>query len=206
MVELLHELLDAGHAAVIARKTMDDLDMDLEATRRLAELGHKRIVLMARPRRVKPHPGRSEKSFLHEMAVHGLPVSAYNLPDWDETPAGFRSRLEQLFRVTPPTALILDEAPFFFATLQFLAQKRLRVPEDVSLVCTDESPDFVWSQPTVARIRWDSRPLIRRVLKWAANVSKGKEDLHQTETPAQFVPGGTIGPVARKLQLSTLKL
>jgi len=30
---------------------------------------------------------------------------------------------------------------------------------------------------------------------WAANVSRGKEDRRQTMTKAEFVEGGTIGPV-----------
>lgn len=256
VVELLYELNAAGHAAVLARKTMEDLDMDerriermvaetnadawiilagsskllewfaagdkpafalfgrrrdkriagagpdksnayAEATRRLAELGHRRIVLLARPRRLEPEPGTPEQAFLDELTAHGLPASAYNLPEWDETPEGFHSRLEQLFRITPPTALILDEAPFFFAARQFLSRRRLRVPDDVSLICTDDSPDFKWCLPPVSHIRWDSRPLVRRILKWAAHISQGKEDLRQTETPAEFVPGGTIGPAPR---------
>ena len=165
-----------------------------EATRRLVELGHRRIVLLARPRRRLPEPGRPEQAFLNELAAHGLPVGDYNLPDWEETPAGFHARLNELFRVTPPTALILDESPLFFGARQFLAQRRLRIPEDVSLVCTDYSPDFDWCQPPVSHIRWDSRPVVRCALRWAANVSRSKEDLRQTETPAEFVHGGTIGP------------
>jgi DNA-binding LacI/PurR family transcriptional regulator len=256
MVELRHELIEAGHAAVFAPKAMAALGMDAtrilrmmegmeadawvvfggstallegvvaggtpafalfgrrrnkrmagagpdkraayaEATRRLAELGHRRIVLLTRATRRMPVPGLPEQAFLNELAKQGLPVSSYNLPDWKETPEGFRARLEELFRVSPPTALILDETPFYFAAQQYLARRRLRVPDDVSLVCTDESPDFGWCRPPVARIRWDSRPLIRRIVKWAANISHGKEDLIQTDTPAEFVPGGTMGPASQ---------
>jgi hypothetical protein len=42
----------------------------------------------------------------------------------------------------------------------------------------------------------DTRPVIHRVLQWADNVSQGRKDIRKTETPAEFVPGGTIGPVA----------
>ncbi len=166
-----------------------------EVTRRLAELGHRRIVLLARPRRRLPEPGSPEQAFLDELAAQRLPVSNYNLPDWEETPAGFHARLAELFRITPPTALILDEAPLFFGARQFLGHRRLRIPEDVSLVCTDHSPDFQWCQPLVSHIRWDSAPSVRRILKWAANVSHGKEDFRQIETQAEFCRGGTIGPV-----------
>ena len=31
-------------------------------------------------------------------------------------------------------------------------------------------------------------------MRWAKNVSLGREDLRQTLTPAEFVEGGMIGP------------
>jgi hypothetical protein len=167
-----------------------------ECVRMLLAHGHRRIVLMARPRRRLPKPGLLEQSFLDELSAHGQLAGEYNLPAWEETPAGFHAKLDALFHITPPTALIIQEAPLFFAALQFLAQRRLATPGDVSLVCTDHSPDFDWCQPAISHIRWDSRPLIRHLFKWAAHVSHGKVDVSQTKTHAAFVPGGTIGPVA----------
>lgn len=167
----------------------------VEATRQLIALGHRRIVLMARPRRLLPQPGHPERGFLDELEAHGLHVEDYNLPHWEETTEGFHSCLEELFRVSPPTAMIIDEVPFFFATQQFLTRKGLTAPDDVSLVCTDHSQDFDWCQPAISHIRWESRPMIRHILKWVRNVSRGKADQRQTETRAEFVPGGTIGPV-----------
>ena len=62
--------------------------------------------------------------------------------------------------------------------------------EDVSLVCTDADPAFDWCRKSVAHIRWDSGPVLWRVLRWVNRMSHGKEDLRQTHTPAEFVPGG----------------
>lgn len=167
------------------------------ATRALIGLGHQRIVLLVRPRRRLPRPGASEQAFLDELSACGLAVGDYHLPGWEETVPGFHACLEALFQFTPPTALIVDEVPLFVATLQFLARRGLRVPEDVSLVCTDASPDFAWCQPSVAHIHWDSRPVVRRVVRWADNVGRGRHDLRQTLTPAVFVPGGTITAVGQ---------
>ncbi len=164
-------------------------------TRKLIELGHRRIVLLARTRRRLPQPGAVEQVFLNEMATQGLSVSDYNLPDWEDTVAGFHGRLESLFKITPPTALIVDEAPHFNAVLHFCAMRGIRVPRDISLICTDADPAFAWCKPTISHIRWDSRPVVQRALRWAENVSYGKVDLRQTLTAAEFVTGGTIGPV-----------
>ena len=167
------------------------------ATKTLIELGHRRIVVLARPRRRLPEPGVSERAFLDELKAHGLPASDYNLPAWDETISGFRARLESLFRVTPPTALIIDEVPPFIAAQQFLSHRRLRVPEDVSLICTDSNASLEWCLPRVAHIHSEIYPVVRRVVRWAGNVSAGKPDLRQTLTPSRFVSGGTIGPPPR---------
>lgn len=167
------------------------------ATRRLIALGHRRVVLLCRKIRRLPNPGLSETVFLETLRAHGCPVSDYNLPDWEETNEGFQACLCELFRVTPPTALIVDEAHYFVATMQFLLSRGIRVPSDVSLICTDDDPAFAHCSPPVARITWTSRPIVRRVLHWVRNVGHGKVDLRQSVTPASFVPGGTIGPAKK---------
>ncbi len=150
--------------------------------------------MLARSGRRLPQPGESERMFLNTLEDHGIVPGPYHLPDWEETPGGFHARLTELFRVTPPTALIIEEARFFFAALQFCGQRGLRVPEDISLVCTDGDPYFEWCEPSVAHIRWNTRPVVRRIERWVANISRGKPDARQTLTRAEFVPGGTIGP------------
>jgi hypothetical protein len=36
---------------------------------------------------------------------------------------------------------------------------------------------------------------VRRVAQWANNVASGKDDRRPTFTTAEFIEGGTIGPV-----------
>jgi DNA-binding LacI/PurR family transcriptional regulator len=150
-------------------------------------------LLAQSPRRL-PEPGHLESLFLKELESHGIPTSSYHLPDWDDSTAGFHQRLDALFTTTAPTALILEEAPLLFAAQQFLQSRGLRVPQDVSLICTDSDPHFSWCKPSIAHIHWDSRPVVRRVVNWAANISRGKNDISQKLTPAEFIAGGTIGP------------
>ena len=164
------------------------------ATRHLIGLGHRRIVMLCRQLRRLPKPGSSEQAFLDELKANGLPVSDFNLPDWEESREGFQKLLHSLFRVTPPTALIIDEASFFVATQQFLAGRGIRVPQHVSLVCTDADPIFAWCTPSISHIGWDTHTLVRRIVSWAATVSRGGRDVKQTSVPAEFVTGDTTGP------------
>lgn len=167
-----------------------------DAARRLVELGHSRIVLIKRKERRDGGGGEPERAIFDEMTRHGLSVGPYNMPEWQETADGFRQLLDNLFQVTPPTALFVDEAFILHAALSHLAQKGLTSPADVSLICSDPDPTFAWCNPSIAHIQWDYRPVTRRVLAWARNVSRGKEDIHQTLTKAVFVEGGSIGPAS----------
>ena len=162
------------------------------ATRKLIDLGHRRIILLVRRARRVPVPSLSVVAFQDALKTAGIRVGNYNLPDWEESNAGFKQCLEALFGVTPPTALIVDEVPWFIATLQFLARRGLRVPGDVSLICTDDDPAFACCEPPIACITWDTRPLVRRVVNWAASVCRGKPDLRQTLTPAVFMDSDAI--------------
>ncbi|MCX6872977.1 MAG: hypothetical protein NTW21_04100 [Verrucomicrobia bacterium] len=119
----------------------------------------------------------------------------YNLPDWENSREGFHRLLDKLYRVTPPSVLILDEAYLFAAAQQYLARRGILAPQHVSLLCTFPDPTFAWCQPTVAHIRYDLRPVLRRVARWADNVARGKDDRRQSFTKAEFVDGGTVGPV-----------
>jgi DNA-binding LacI/PurR family transcriptional regulator len=165
------------------------------AARHLVELGHSRIVLVTRRERRLPELGRSERAFINELMDHGIQVGNFNLPEWEETREGIHALLNSLFRLTPPTALMIEEAPIYAAVQQFLSNAGIRVPQQVSLICTDYDPTFAWCLPAISHVRWAAAPLVRRIVRWAENVSQGKSDIRQTGAPAEFVIGGTTGPV-----------
>lgn len=174
----------------------DKMPAVLTATRQLIALGHRRIVLVGRRPQREPVPAPVPSAFLAELTAHGCRGNGdFNLPEWEETPAGLRALFTTIFHTTPPTALILDETPIVLAGQQFLADHRLRVPEQVSIIATDRDPCFQWCQPLIAHIAWRVEPVIRRIVQWATALSEHRTDLRQVTFPAEFVPGGTIGPV-----------
>lgn len=165
-----------------------------QALRKLADLGHHRMVLLVREERRKPVPGLLETRILKEMANLGIKTGPYNLPDWEDHAEGFHRCLQALFRHTPPTALLISEPDLFFSAQQFLLQQGFVVPRDVSLVCLQDHPSFEWFHPQVAHVFNDTKRWIPRVSQWAENIAKGKEDRRETLFPGTFVEGGTIGP------------
>ncbi len=164
-------------------------------TDRLLELGHRRISLLCREQRRFPEPGAGERAFLQQLVKAGIETGKFNLPDWKESKEGFATVLDSLFGPTPPTALIVDEAFLFNATYHFLSSRGIRVPEDVSIVCTDDDPGYVWCSPSVAYISWEYSPVISHVVRWVGSITHGKEDLRQVLTKTEFVEGETIARV-----------
>ena len=183
---------------LIAGAGPDKVSAFIMVARELINLGHRRITLLVRPRRRLPEPGTAEQAFLDELEEQGLSAGNFNLPEWDDCKEGLQACLSSLFQLTPPTALICDEAVIFNAVLQFAAARGLRVPDDISIICSDADPSFAWSEPSVAHIRWDPQPVVRRIVAWAANVSRGKTDRRQSLTKAEFIEGGTMGPAPRR--------
>ncbi|MFT5905824.1 MAG: DNA-binding LacI/PurR family transcriptional regulator [Cryomorphaceae bacterium] len=169
----------------------------ISAMRQLFTLGHRRIVMLTREDRRKPYPALLEQNFLDELAALGIKVGPYNLPDWDDHPAGFQVCLDSLFQHTPPSALIIEDTSLFLATHQYLARLGIMVPEQVSMLNFDFDPAFTWCNPTITHIAWDYRPVVQRVLRWTDNVACGKDDLRQTIIKSKLVQGGTIGPAAK---------
>ena len=165
-----------------------------EVTRKLVGLGHRRIVMVCQRALRLPEPSRSACVFLDTLQAAGIRTGNFNLPDWDVSKEGFQDLLDTLFRTTPPTALILDEAYQFYAAYHYLASRNFRVPHDVSLVCTDRDPGFIWCQPSVAHIYWDYHPVVRRIMRWVNNLARGVDDRRQSFTKAEYIDGGTVGP------------
>jgi DNA-binding LacI/PurR family transcriptional regulator len=181
----------------IAGTGPDKIPATRAAVHRFYELGHRRMAMLTRAERRIPHPGKMERSFLDTLRGLGIATSSFNLPDWDDTTDGLYRLLNSLFKVTPPTAMIIDEAPLYLAVELHLARLGFFSPADVSLVCLDPSSHFKWHRPSVAHISWESRPVIHQIVKWAEKVARGKDDRRQTFTKARFIEGGTIGPVPK---------
>lgn len=160
----------------------------------LAQLGHRRIVLISYRLWRFPVRGPGAESFLQRLAHHDLPASDFNLPDWEETPEGLQNLLNSLFQTTPPTALLLVEPSYTVATFAFLAKRGLRVPEDVSIISLMPDSVFLMRRPIIAHFEWPVVSHIRRITRWVQALALGRADHEVKSNAATFIPGGTIGP------------
>ena len=183
------------HKMKIAGIGPDPVPALIEATRRLIDLGHQRIVFLDSLFSIS-EPGITGSAFLDELSAAGITIGSYNMPGWQGGVEGLYECLDSSFLISPPTAIIFGSGPIYFATLHFLLNRGLRVPQDLSLIVANDDSSFSECQPSVSHIRWSSsRPVVNRIVRWVRNISEGKEDTRQTMIKAEFVEGGTIGPV-----------
>jgi len=66
-------------------------------------------------------------------------------------------------------------------------QPKAEAARNVALLAADEHPTFQWFTPPVAHIRWERGPVLRRVVRWVNNVSRGREDRRKSLTKAKLV-------------------
>lgn len=185
------------HASLpIAGASAQKIPALIAAVQRLVGLGHRRIVMLVRDERRKPHPGYLEQAFLDELGRHGIQTGRYNLPDWKDSREGFQRGLDSLFQHTPPTALIISEPLIFTAAQQYLANRGIVAPKQISLICDDPDPNFGWCEPAISHFCWDPAPLLRSIVHWANQVARGKRSRRKIFSLAEFIEGGTIGPVS----------
>lgn len=158
-----------------------------QAVEKLVNLGHRRIVMLNREERRKPSYGPVETFFLEQLKLHGLPSGAYNVPDWEETTEGLSNSLNELYRVTPPTAILVADTLLFLSVYNFLARRKAGVFDQTALICTDYNPSFKWCTPPVAHFNWDYQSTVRLAVRWVNNVARGRHDIKQRYTPSKFI-------------------
>lgn len=177
----------------MAAAGLDKVPAFRAAIRRLAELGHTRIVLLQPKHNREPTPALIIRESLEEMEANGIKTGPYNLPVWEQSPDGIRKCLDNLLAAGAPTAIIFDR-PYELLTAQIhLSQKGILVPRDMSLIC-DDDPILAWLDPTISSIRWDYRSWVHRVVRWVDDVANGNDDRLQSYNRAKFVEKGSIGP------------
>jgi DNA-binding LacI/PurR family transcriptional regulator len=125
-----------------------------------------------------------------EEAVHEARFSAKTL-----------SGLDSLFQKTAATAIIFQDMPLLIAAQQYLAKRGVFAPDDISMVSNDSQSveACIWCAPVISHIRWDKTPVLRHVCRWADKVARGIDYRRQNFTMAEFVEGGTIGPMPKSI-------
>ncbi|MEQ7874459.1 LacI family DNA-binding transcriptional regulator [Sphingomonas sp. ASV193] len=131
--------------------TMDDRGAAALATAHLADLGHRRIGLIA---------GSSEYSlsgwridgWREEMARRGLADHALLEQGDFSYESGEQAARRLLTRAEPPTAIIASNDRMALATMAVAAEMGIAVPDRLSVVSFDNTPIVAFSQPSLTAV------------------------------------------------------
>lgn len=164
---------------------------------RLTGLGHRRIVLIAPKPWRHPEPSPVIVEFRRKLNEAGVTPGEYHTPDWEETPEGLEKLLGELFRVTPPTAILCWSEHTDYGVQAWMKGRGLRSPSDVSLVSLWNDVACDWCMPGVRIVRpSDSADTIfyRRIRSWIHGVATGRPDNKQILPALCLDEGNSIGP------------
>lgn len=164
-VELVNQLVEEGRAVVTmncevpgsrAPSVMASYEIAARlATEHLLALGHTRIAVIEGPPEVTS--GRLHHAgFAGAMTAAGLPL-APELMRSGELDMGFgRAAAEAVLHLPePPTALLVSNHEASFGVLPVLSEGGLRVPDELSVICTEDEPFYSWWTPPLTTV--DSR-------------------------------------------------
>jgi LacI family transcriptional regulator len=125
----------------------------LSATRHLIELGHTRIAAIGGPANLWSSRARLD-GYRAAMLAAGLTVDERLVcRDAFSVPGGRRQAALLLDRPAPPTAIVAGNDAQAFGVLQALTERRLRAPQDVSVVGFDDVPVASWAAPALTTVR-----------------------------------------------------
>ncbi len=166
-----------------------------ESLQKLFDLGHRRIVMLSREERRQSSYGLIEKTFLEGLRSRGIETGSYNLPDWKETPAGLKQCLDNLFAVSPPTAIFITHNAQLLAVERYLARHRGRKLRNVTLISIDYHQHYDWCDPPIPHFKWEPQQAVRRVVNWVEDLASGKVNHLQKLIQARFVGANAIQAV-----------
>jgi LacI family transcriptional regulator len=166
------------------------------ATGEMLRLGHRRIALFIE-QSDRAGDLESERGFEDgaRSPAHAdvEPIVARH----DGTIDGAYAALRRLFLLAhPPTAVLVARSTFYLTTIAFLAERGLRVPRDVSLLCRDDETFLSYLRPAPARYTCNPKTYAKRLLlqiQLTCSGESGAHTIHRIEP--KYLPGPSLGPV-----------
>jgi LacI family transcriptional regulator len=181
----VREMLDTGIPLVLAARYFHGLPVDVVrhdnrqtgylATRHLLDLGHRRILYLARAQRISTVADRRE-GVLAALEDAGQPHATVQfVPTEPNAADGYRATAEVLAGGADPTGVIAYNDYTGLGAYRALLEAGRRVPDDVSLIACDDTgiADFLPTRFTTISESWAdvgrlaAEVLIRRIEGYA---------------------------------------
>lgn len=115
-------------------------------------------------------------------------------------PSGREAPAEELLQLPdPPTALLVSNHEASFGVLPVLVESRVRVPEELSVICTEEEEFYGWWTPPLTTVDNRAEDQARRVADLLLTQLNGDDDAYapghaELLEPRLVIRGSTAPP------------
>jgi LacI family transcriptional regulator len=146
----------------------------LSATEHLLSLGHRRIGLIAGPRLLRCSRARLDgyRAGLEAADLEIDDTLVYQGDFYHQS--GFEGANALLDHADPATAIFASSDQMAFGVYEALRQRRLRVPEDISVVGFDDLPEARWSSPPLTTVRQPLAEMGRLAARTVLRLAQGE--------------------------------
>ncbi|MCP5535209.1 MAG: substrate-binding domain-containing protein [Akkermansiaceae bacterium] len=181
---------------LITRVSTPYEELVLAAFRKAREHGHQRICA---PLWNKPGTAHQRLSSVLEnhFAQCGQKFSPnYHLPFLQgHSVQEFHQCLEPLFRLTPPTCMILSVFSDLLMTNSFLTSKNLTVPDDVSVILLSQDHHLRYMLPTIAHFDLSPSRIAEIALQLLIEQTQEPQPPRETFVPPVWIKGDSLANV-----------
>ncbi|WP_405451467.1 LacI family transcriptional regulator [Streptomyces achromogenes] len=165
------------------------------ATGHLLELGHERIALIAGHRRTMAGEARLA-GYRSALASAGVPYRAEYVRHTDSDETSARSRTHELLDLPePPTAVFVCSDRMALGVYAALAERGVRVPEEMSVVGFDDLPEARWAAPALTTVRQPLAEMAATALRLLVRITDGERpEGTRTELSTRLVRRASTAP------------
>ncbi|MGX1134053.1 DNA-binding LacI/PurR family transcriptional regulator [Streptomyces glaucescens] len=165
------------------------------ATEHLLSLGHERIAVITGRRRTMCSGARLA-GYRSALASAGLPHRPEYLRHAGFDEAVARHRMAELLDLPePPTAVFVCSDRMALGVYEAVAERGLRVPDDVSVVGFDDLPEARWAAPALTTIRQPLAEMAATALRLLVRMMDGERpESTRTELSTRLVLRASTAP------------
>ena len=143
------------------------------AVQYLLDLGHRRIAEISGPLNWYDAAARHE-GWLSTLSQHHLGAELSVQADWTAE-GGYHAAQTLLGRRETFTALVAGNDQMALGAMRALREHRLRIPEDVSVIGFDDTPESAFFEPPLTTIRQDFRAMGTRSVEYLVDMISDRE-------------------------------
>lgn len=184
-----HPGIDLPHA------DLDHYALCRHAAGVLLGAGHRHVALL-NERSGRAGDVESEAGFIAGVRESPHPEARPLVIHHEHSPASLGKAVQRLLEMpNPPTALLLSNGASYLTVTSVLAQRGLRVPQDVSVVSRDDEPFFEFLVPTPTRYATSHHAFAKKLLKPLLQLLSGEAIVPRaTRILPAYTKGGSLGP------------